>query len=121
MRLARVCCSLVLLALSVLIPFTGVADATPFTILPDVDLLIDTAFSTRGVFRCAGITSTPCSGSGTNSVVLGSGADAVAVTFLGASITFPIVAQVGAKLPIGQFVTTSASSTFPDSPWGNVD
>jgi hypothetical protein len=109
LRRARVCCFLVLLALSVL---TGVVYATPFTILPDGDLVIDSTFTTKGVFTCIGIVAPPCCGSGSNSVVLRSGTNAVAVTFLGASITFPMVAQVGATLPVGQFVTTSPSGIY---------
>jgi hypothetical protein len=55
-RRARVCCLLVLLALSVL---TRVEDATPFTILPDGDLVIDTTFTTKGVSTCIGIATLP--------------------------------------------------------------
>jgi hypothetical protein len=115
MSLSRVCCSLVLLALGVLVCFTGGADATPFTILPGGNLEIDTAFTTQGVFSCRG--TVPCSGSGTNSVVLGSGTNTVSVTFLGVSGTFPVIANGGSVVPIGEFVTASASgSTFPVVP-----
>ena len=113
MRLARVYCSLILFALG--IPFPGDAGATPFTILPGGNLEIDTAFTTQGVFGCLG--TVPCSGSGTNSVVLGSGTNTVSLTFLGVSGTFPVIANGGSVVPIGEFVTASASgSTFPVVP-----
>jgi PEP-CTERM motif-containing protein len=115
MSLSRVCCSLVLLALGVFVFFTGGADATPFTILPGGNLEIDTTFTSGGVFSCLG--TVPCSGSGTNSVVLGSGTNTVSVTFLGVSGTFPVIANGGSVVPIGEFVTASPSgATFPIVP-----
>jgi len=116
MRLGRVYCSLVLLALGVLIPFTGDADATPFTILPGGNLEIDTAFTTNGVFFCAG--TVPCSGSGTNSVVLGSGASTATLTFTGVSIAFPLIASTKTHVaPIGVFNASATSGfTFPIVP-----
>lgn len=114
MRLGRVCCSLVLLVLSVLIPFAGDADATPFHILPNGDLEIDTTFTTQGTLFCL---ISGCAGSGTNSVTLGSGTNIASVTFFGVSTTFPLVAAVATRVPVGEFVTSASSGfTFPVLP-----
>jgi PEP-CTERM motif len=114
MRLGRVCGSVILVTLSLLIPFRGSADATPFTILPNGDLEIDTAFTTQGVLTCL---IPGCTGSGTNSVTLGSGTNIASVTFFGVSTTFPIIAAVATGVPVGEFVTSASSGfTFPVLP-----
>jgi hypothetical protein len=113
MRLGRVCYSLILLALGVLIPFTGDADATPFTILPNGDLEIDTAFTTQGVFSCA----LGCSGSGTNSIIFGSGTNTAALTFFGVSATVPVFSGAKTHATLG-VINASATDgfTFPTIP-----
>jgi hypothetical protein len=110
MRLARVCCSLGLL-LGVLISFTGGANATPFTILPNGDLEIDTAFTTQGVLGCP---RGGCSGAGTNSILFGSGTDATfALTFFGVSATVPVIGKT--HVPLGVFAASTTNGfTFPD-------
>jgi PEP-CTERM motif len=119
MRFARACCTLVLLALSVLIPFTGAALATPFTILPNGDLEIDVAFTTQGVLSCnRGQFGLPpdqaCSGSGTNSIVFGSGANTATLTFFGVNATVSNIAGTKSFVPLG-VITGSATPgfTFP--------
>jgi hypothetical protein len=117
MRLGRISCSLLLLALGVLIPFTGDADATPFTILPNGDLVIETTYTTQGFFTCAFefIPAPACSsGAGTNSVTFGSGANTAAVTFFGASATVPLSGSAGAIVSLGTiFASATPGFTFP--------
>jgi len=47
------------------------ASADPFTVLPNGDLVFNVAVTSHGVFTCSA--AMPCVGSGTNSVILGSG------------------------------------------------
>ena len=113
MRLGRISCSLLLLALGVLIPFTGDADATPFTILPNGDLVIETTYTTQGFFTCAFefIPAPACSsGAGTNSVTFGSGANTAAVTFFGASATVPLSGSAGAIVSLGTIFASAYSA-----------
>jgi hypothetical protein len=112
MRLGRVCCSLVVLLLGVLIPFTGDAGATPFSILPNGDLEIDTAFTTQGVLSCP----SGCSGSGTNSIVFGSGTNTIfALTFFGVSAIVPVISGAKTNVPLGTIVVSSTNGfTFPN-------
>jgi hypothetical protein len=117
MRLGRVCCSLLLLVLGVLIPFTGDADATPFSILPNGDLVIETTYTTQGFFTCAFefIPAPACSsGTGTNSVTFGSGTNTAALTFFGASTTVPLSGSAGAVVSLGTiFASATPGFTFP--------
>jgi hypothetical protein len=115
MRLGRVCCLLVLLALSVLIPFTG-GEATPLTILPNGDLEIDVAFTTQGVFDCNFQWLPPgtCSGSGTNSIVFGSGTSKATVTFFGVNGAVSIVNGAKTFVPLSVITATATPGfTFP--------
>ena len=119
MRLARVCRSLVMLLLGVLIPFTGDADATPFTILPNGDLEIDTAFTTQGALSCnRGTFGLPpdqaCSGSGTNSIVFRSGASMATLTFFGVNGAVSIVNGAKTFVPLGVITGVATPGfTFP--------
>jgi hypothetical protein len=113
MHLGRVCCSLVLLVLSVLIPLRGSADAAPFTILPNGDLEIDTAFTTGGVFGCT-FPAPTCIGAGTNSIVVRSATNTAALTFLGVSATIPLIANASAHVPLGVIhASATPGFTFP--------
>src|SRR5690242_20441967 len=87
------------------------ARAEPFTILPNGDVVWDTELTTRGVFRCQG--PIPCSGSGTNTVMLGSGANQATITFTGVKSSFQ-VANRGKIVDIGRFdVVSTPGFTFP--------
>jgi hypothetical protein len=115
MSARRVCCFLLLSALRLLI-FTGDADATPFTILPNGDLVIETTYTTKGVFTCAFefIPAPACSGAGTNSIIFGSGTNTAAVTFFGASATVPLSGSAGAIVSLGTiFSSATPGFTFP--------
>jgi len=77
--------------------------AEPFTILPDGQVAFDTALMTSGVFRCQGVI--VCSGSGTNSVVLGSGDEQARITFNGVTTAFQVTNRAQ---PVGLVVTAPA-------------
>jgi hypothetical protein len=115
MRLGRVCCSLVVLV-NLLLPFTGRAGATPLTILPNGDLEIDVAFTTQGSLSCnQGLLGLPpaeaCTGSGTNSIVFGSGANTAALTFFGVNAAVSITNGEKVFVPLG-VITGSATPGF---------
>lgn len=63
--------------------FPAPAHADPFTILPDGSLVVNAIFSTHGVFSCRG--PIVCSGTGTDTLTFGSGANRATVTFTGVS------------------------------------
>ena len=84
--------------------------ADPFVFLPNGELAFNTSFTTQGTFTCSLCTS----GSGTNSIVFGSGADTVTITFTGVSTTVVVGGQV-VPTTIGQFdvVATGSGFVFP--------
>lgn len=90
---------------------TITAQADPFTILPNGELVFNTSFTTQGVFTC-----TLCSGSGTNSVVFGSGGNTLTLTFTGVNTSLQVG---GAVVPttVGQIqvVASGAGFVFPSS------
>ena len=101
--------------LSVCSFLSGVADATPFTIQPDGDLVIRTTYQTREVFSCSGFfLSVPCSGSGMNTITLGSGAHTMSVTFFDASASVSSVAQTPVTVPLGTFVATATHNSWTE-------
>lgn len=59
------------------------AQAEPFTILPNGDLVFNVSVSTTGVFTCG--SAVRCTGSGTDSITLHSGSGTATFTFTGAS------------------------------------
>jgi hypothetical protein len=80
-----------------------VARAEPFS--------LHTAFSTQGTFTC--LRGLACSGSGTNSVVLGSGSNTATLTFNGVNTTFEAT-NVAQPVLLGQFTSTGSEGfTFP--------
>jgi hypothetical protein len=102
---------------ALLVGFAFEAGATPFSFLPNGDLLVETAFKTQGIFKCHDhVPTSLCSGSGTNSVVLGAGPASATITFSGVNT----VVQVGASTPtvvIGEFHTFATGGfTFASLP-----
>jgi hypothetical protein len=86
--------------------------AEPFTILPDGQVAFDTALMTSGVFRCQGFI--VCSGSGTNSVVLGSGDEQARITFNGVTTAFQVTNRAQ-PVGLGTFdVESTPGFTFPE-------
>jgi len=104
-----------LLLFCVIHPTKALAD--PFSIKPDGSLVANVAFATHGVFFCddPGIA---CSGSGTSSVMLGSGANIVSLSFVGADTTVA-VSNVATPVTLGTF-STSGARAFPSLPNPNV-
>lgn len=84
--------------------------ADPFVFLPNGELAFNTSFTTQGTFTCSLCTS----GSGTNSIVFGSGADTVTITFTGVNTTVVVGGQA-VPATIGQFdvVATGSGFVFP--------
>ena len=80
--------------------------ADPFVILPNGELEFNTSFSTQGVLVC-----NPCTGSGTNSVVFGSGANTVTLTFIPVSNTILVGADPVTTV-MGQIQVTTTGSGF---------
>ena len=89
--------------------------ADPYTVLPDGSVVFNTALSTQGVFLCAA--ASPCAGGGTSNVVIGSGDEAIAISFTGVQTTFA-VGNTAEPVTLGNFSVTTARTTFPFS--GNV-
>jgi PEP-CTERM motif-containing protein len=88
------------------------ARAEPFTILPNGQVAFDTALTTSGVFRCQGTIA--CSGSGTNSITLGSGDNQATITFTGVTRTFQVT-NVAQRITVGTFdVTSTPGFTYPE-------
>ncbi|MFN2406771.1 MAG: PEP-CTERM sorting domain-containing protein [Pyrinomonadaceae bacterium] len=89
-----------------------IAQADPFVILPSGELAFNTSFTTQGVFNCQ-----LCAGSGTNSVVFGSGANTVTITFTGVNSTLLVGAEpvptVAGQI---QVVTSGSGFVFPTPP-----
>ena len=82
------------------------AQADPFVILPNGELGFNTSFTTSGTFNC-----TLCTGSGTNSVVFGSGGNTVTLTFTGVDTTM-IVSGASQPVTLGQIQVTASGSGF---------
>jgi PEP-CTERM motif len=79
---------------------------------------IEGAFSTGGIFTCR--PTLACSGTGTNSVNLGSGSNTATLTFHGVESTV-LITNVATPVTLGHFeVTSSPGFTFPTRPNPNV-
>ena len=79
------------------------AGADPYTVLPNGTVVFNASLTTSGIFTCLG--GIPCSGSGTNSVTIGSGANTSTLTFTG----------VNTMLQIGNTVTPVNLGTIVSS------
>lgn len=87
--------------------FTSIStQADPFVILPNGELGFTTSFTTTGTFNC-----TLCTGSGTNSVVFGSGGNTLTLTFTGVNTTI-VVAGQSMPVTLGEFQVTTSGSGF---------
>jgi hypothetical protein len=104
-RITLGCCLLAIL-------WSAEVRADPFTILPDGRVAFDTGLTTSGVFRCQGTIA--CSGSGTNSVTLGSGDKQATITFTGITTTLQVTNRVQ-PVALGTFdVVSTPGFTFPE-------
>jgi len=93
------------LALSLFAP--SQAGAEPFVVT-------STTVSTSGVFSCR--SNIVCSGVGTNSLTIGSGANTATITFTGVQTTFDVTNEL-TRVTLGTFeMTASDGFTFPTHP-----
>jgi hypothetical protein len=97
--------------------------ADPFSILPNGELAVDTAFTTQGIFTCP--SSIACVGSGTNSITLSSGMSTLTLSFTGVETSLLVGNTV---VPVGlgaiESVPTGEDFTFPTRAnvnWSVVD
>jgi hypothetical protein len=87
------------------------ARADTFTIQPDGSVLLDTSLMTRGVFTCM---LSQCSGSGTNTVTLGTGANTATITFTGLDTSIEVTNRAS-RVSLGVFEGSAAPGfTFPE-------
>jgi hypothetical protein len=90
--------------------------AEPFFFLPNGELAFNTQYSTQGSFTCS-----LCTGSGTNSVVFGSGPNTLTLIVTGVSTTF-ITSSQPVKVITGQIqvIATGSGFVFPTPSNPNV-
>lgn len=87
------------------------AYADTFTILPNGNIEFNVTMSTRGVFTC--LRGVPCSGSGTNSITIGSGTNTARLTYTGVNASFG-VGNIAKQVSLGTVQTVlSDGFTFP--------
>jgi PEP-CTERM motif len=89
--------------------------ADPFTILPNGHLVVDTAFTTQGIFTCPASVWYGCVGSGTSSVTLSSGGmSTLTLSFLGVDTSL-LVGTTATPVGLGtiESVLTGEGFTFP--------
>jgi hypothetical protein len=88
------------------------AAADPFSLQPNGHWVVDTAFTTKGIFRCP--SSIACVGSGTSSVTLSSGMSTLTLSFTGVDTSL-LVGDTVTPVGLGtiQSVPTGAGFTFP--------
>lgn len=91
--------------------------ADPYTVLPDGNVVFNTALSTQGVFLCAAVS--PCAGGGTSNIVLGAGEEAISISFTGIDATFA-VGNTAQPVTLGSFSVTTARTAFPSAANVNV-
>jgi hypothetical protein len=83
--------------------------ADPFVILPNGELAFTTSFNTDGILVCS-----QCTGSGTSSIVFGSGANTVSLTLTGVSNTLLVGADpVTTTMAQIHVTTTGTGFVFP--------
>jgi len=85
---------------------SATVSADPFVILPNGELAFTTSFTTQGAFFC-----TFCTGSGTNSIVLGSGADTLTLTFTGIGTTL-LIGNEAIPTVMGHIQATTTGAGF---------
>jgi len=94
------------------------AAADPFSIQPNGDLVVDTAFTTHGIFTCP--RSIACVGSGTSSITLASGTSTLSLSFSGVDASL-LAGNTAVPVGLGtiQSAPMGAGFTFPTR--ANVD
>ena len=89
----------------------GVANADPYTVLPNGDVVFNTVLTSRGAFTC--LRTVPCTGSGTSSITIGSGTNTATLTIAGVNVAFQ-AGNIAKSVSVGT-ITASAPNgfTFP--------
>jgi hypothetical protein len=99
-------------ALLMCIGSANLARADPYTILPSGELAFNVVLTTSGVFTC--LRGIPCTGSGTNTIVVGSGSETATITFLGVANKSFRASNVNTQVFLGLFdATSSPGFTWP--------
>ena len=95
------------------------ASADPLTILPNGDLIFNVALTSHGVWTCSSVM--PCTGSGTNSVTLGSGDATRTLTFEGIDTALSL-GNVARPFALGTFSsTTQPGFLLPSLPSAGIN
>jgi len=90
----------------------NLARADPYTILPSGELAFNVVLTTSGVFTC--LSGIPCTGSGTNTITVGTGPDTATITFLGVTNKSFRASNVNTPVFLGLFdATSSPGFTWP--------
>lgn len=111
-------CAVLALAISLL--RVGAAVADPFTIRPDGNLVFNVAVSSSAFFTCSPLI--PCTGSGTSSVVLGTGSSTATLVFTGVDTAVQLGGHALTLVTLGRIDSfASPDFTFPAYPNPNVD
>jgi hypothetical protein len=88
------------------------AAADPFTVLPNGELVFNVDFSSEGAFRC--LSGIVCSGSGTNTVTIGSGENVSRISFIGQDGSAQIGGTALVPVTLGHFeVSSSEGFVYP--------
>ena len=107
-----------LLVLGALSVAPRAADAEPFTILPNGDLVFNVSLSTSGIFHCGSVVS--CTGSGTNAITLHSGSGTATFTFSSVT-TSAVIGNTTVPVTLGTFEgSTTPGFALSDSLNPNV-
>jgi hypothetical protein len=90
----------------------NLARADPYTILPSGELAFNVVLTTSGVFTC--LRGIPCTGSGSNSITVGTGSETATLTFLGVTNKSFRATNVNTPVFLGLFdATSSPGFTWP--------
>lgn len=101
---------LALLPLALIHLSAAAAFAEPYTLKPNGDLLVNTTFTSTGVFACS-VPETGCTGSGTGSITFTSGASALTLTFVSEENTIQ-VSNTARRVTVG-YIKTELSGPGP--------
>lgn len=100
------------MALLMCIGSANLARADPYTILPSGELAFNVVLTTSGVFTC--LRGIPCTGSGSNSITVGTGSDTATLTFLGVTNKSFRATNVSTPVFLGLFdASSSPGFTWP--------
>jgi hypothetical protein len=106
-------------ALLMCIGSANLARADPYTVLPSGELAFNVVLTTSGVFTC--LRGIPCTGSGSNSITVGTGAETATISFLGVTNKSFRASAVNVPVFLGLFdASSSPGFTWPSYSNRNV-